>query len=211
MSFEYNKSSRRDNNTWAPVTSFRILAHVFPPLAWHYRFQWRNNLRTVAFIFLLTAFISIHAFAFNDWEVEQLQGNQEFVKLGYGDLREKGYRSLNFVTECLETDQMLQIIPIVAQYNSFDGVEVANALKQFRGKVSCYEFGRAGSPILHIDIPYWTHQREYYNGPKPGERITEAELTELVEEMKKVFMIQHLADEFGKDPIMERKIYFWWD
>ena len=27
-----NKPSKRDNNTWAPVTSFRIIAHVLLPL-----------------------------------------------------------------------------------------------------------------------------------------------------------------------------------
>jgi hypothetical protein len=29
---KYNKPSKRDNNTWAPVTSFRIIAHVLLPL-----------------------------------------------------------------------------------------------------------------------------------------------------------------------------------
>ena len=29
---KHNKPSKRDNNTWAPVTSFRILAHVLLPL-----------------------------------------------------------------------------------------------------------------------------------------------------------------------------------
>ena len=169
------------------------------------------KLKSIVIASMLIFLVTTNVFANKVWEKEQLEGSKQFVLLGYGDLREKNYRSLNFVTECLKTDQMSQIIPIVTQYNAFDGKKIAEALKQFRGKISCYEFGRAGSPILHIDIPYWTHQLEYYDGPKLGRRITEAELEKLIKELKRVFQVEHFADDFGRDSIMERKIYFWWD
>ncbi len=166
-------------------------------------------MKLVSIFFILL--FSINVFGAKDWEKEQIEGSIEFVKLGYGDLREKNYRSLNFVTECLETDKIIQIIPIVKNYNAFDGKKIANVLQKFRGKVSCYEFGRAGSPILHINIPYWTHQREYYHGPNPGEKISDSEVEQLINELKDVFIEQAYAEEFGVDAVMERKVYFWWD
>lgn len=163
------------------------------------------------YLTILVSLILNFSYAEVDWKKEQTIGSLEFVKLGYGDLKNKSYRSLNFVTECLETDQIIKIIPVVEQYNSFEGAKVAEAIKQFRGQVGCYEFGRAGSPVLHINIPYWTHQKEYYNGSKQGKRITDKEVEKLIEQLQMVFQGTLYADEFGKDSIMERKVYFWWD
>ncbi|MES1146756.1 MAG: hypothetical protein ABUL52_00010, partial [Solimonas sp.] len=51
------------------------------------------------------------------------------------------------------------------------GKKVAEALTEFRGQVSAIEFGREGSPVLYIDLPYWTHQREEVNPDGKGVRI----------------------------------------
>lgn len=168
-----------------------------------------KSIRLISMLFVLI--LSVSVTAEENWRMEQTQGSLEFVKLGYGDMNGKNYRSLNFVTECLETDQITQIIPVVKNYNAFDGAKVADAVGKFRGLVDCYEFGRAGSPILHINIPHWTHQREYYEGPIKGKKISDTEVEVLINEFKEVFVGRLGADEYGRDSIMERKVYFWWD
>jgi len=164
--------------------------------------------------YIFAFFIGVFSYsvnAENDWKKEQTLGNIDFVKIGYGDIFSKNYRSLKFVTECLETDQIVEIIPLITEYNAFEGAKIAEAVKRFRGLVECYEFGRAKSPILHIRIPYWTHQREYYEGPDRGVRISDEEVEKLINEFKKEFITKLHADEYGVDSIMERDVYFWWD
>jgi len=49
-------------------------------------------------------------------------------------------------------------------------------------------FGREGSPVLYVHLPYWTHQRE---GPLPrpqGSKITDQDSEQLVEELRRVFV-----------------------
>jgi hypothetical protein len=137
---------------------------------------------------------------------------EQFVRIGFGPqiLGQRGFQSTQFLTPPLNTTQAAQLVLVVPEYGRFKGPLVAQGIKRFSGRVSSVQFGREGSPVLYIDLPYWTHQRE---GPLPrekGTRISEEENAQLVEELRKVFVDGLAAEEFGPDPINKRKIRIWW-
>jgi hypothetical protein len=143
---------------------------------------------------------------------DQTRDALQFVALGYGDNR--GFRSLNFRTEKLNTDQTMAVVQLVQEYNQFDGAAVAAALEQFRGRVSGYEFGREGSPVLYIELPYWTSQAEAHAGREAeagGRRIEDAERDALIAEVRLVFVDRLKADEFDIEEIGDRRLRVWWD
>ena len=99
-------------------------------------------------------------------------------------------------------------IRLVKEYNEFNGERVAAAVEKLRDRISGVEFGREGSPVIYIDLPYWTHQREGADTSVQGTRITDAENDRLVEELRQVFVGELKADEFGVDG---RRVRVWWD
>lgn len=137
---------------------------------------------------------------------------EQFVRIGFGPqvLGQRGFQSTKFLTPPLSTAQAAELVRVVPEYGSFRGAAVAEGIKQFAGRVSSVEFGREGSPVLYVQLPYWTHQRE---GPIPrekGARIPDEESNQLVEELRKVFVAGLGAEEFGPDTIDKRKIRIWW-
>lgn len=137
---------------------------------------------------------------------------EQFVRIGFGPqvLGQRGFQSTKFLTPPLSTAQAAQLVRVVPEYGSFRGAAVAEGIKQFAGRVSSVEFGREGSPVLYVQLPYWTHQRE---GPIPrekGTRIPDEDSNRLVEELRKVFVTGLGAEEFGPDTIDKRKIRIWW-
>ena len=94
------------------------------------------------------------------------------------------------------------------EYNEFNGERVAAAVEKLRGRVSSVEFGREGSPVLYIELPYWTHQREETLPSGMGTRITDAQTEELVAEIRKAFVGELKADEFS---VNSRRVRIWWD
>ncbi len=134
-----------------------------------------------------------------------------FVKLGYGDLFDMSFRSLNFTTEELDTESTQSVVSLVKSYNSFDGNKIAQALSQFKGRISSYQFGREGSPVLYINLPYWTHQREGDNSNTRGTKIEDSEFRKLLGELRQVFVNDLYCDEFDVDSIRKRTVRVWWD
>lgn len=137
---------------------------------------------------------------------------EQFVRLGFGPqiLGQRGFQSTQFLTPPLSTTQAAQLVLVVPEYGNFRGALVAEGIKRFAGRVSSVQFGREGPPVLYIDLPYWTHQRE---GPLPrenGTRISDAENMRLVAELRKVFVEGLAAEEFGPDPVSKRKIRIGW-
>ena len=138
---------------------------------------------------------------------------EEFVKIGFGPqiLGQRGFQSTQFLTPPLSTRQASQLVQLVPEYGRyFKGVEVAKGIQRFAGRVSSVQFGREGSPVLYMDLPYWTHQREGLLTKVPGQRISDQENQQLVQELRKVFVDQLLAEEFSADPINKRTIRIWW-
>lgn len=137
---------------------------------------------------------------------------KQFVRLGFAPqvLGQRGFQSTKFLTPPLSTTQAAELVRVVPEYGSFRGDAVAEGIKRFAGRVSSVEFGREGSPVLYVQLPYWTHQRE---GPIPrekGTRITDEETNKLVQGLRRVFVDGIGAEEFGPDSIDKRKIRIWW-
>ena len=87
---------------------------------------------------------------------------EQFVRLGYGDLIDDDakFRSLDFLTERLTTDEIKLVISAFPSHDAFDTKTICSVLDQFRGRVAGWRFGRAGSPLLMVDFAHWTHQLE---------------------------------------------------
>lgn len=136
------------------------------------------------------------------------QAAEAFVRLGFGLNEGQRFQSTSFLTPFLRTPQAAPLIRLVKDYNEFNGERVAAAVEKFRGRVMGLEFGREGSPVLYIDLPYWTHQREGADTIGQGTRISDAENDSLVEELRQVFVDDLKADEFGVDG---RRVRVWWD
>lgn len=130
---------------------------------------------------------------------------ETFVRIGYG--LEKGFQSTDFLTPRLRTIQAVPLIKLVKQYNDFEGEKVAAAVQQLRGKVSGIEFGRDGSPVLFIELPYWTHQREETLTEGMGTKIDDREIDQFVAQLKQVFVTELKASEFS---VRGRRIRVWW-
>jgi hypothetical protein len=137
-----------------------------------------------------------------------LQVAESFVRIGFGLNKDQRFQSYEFLTPRLRAAQSASLIRLVKQYNDFDGERVAVAVEKLRGRVSGVEFGREGSPVLFIELPHWTHQREGADTLVQGTRITDAENDRLVEELRQVFVGDLKADEFGVDG---RRVRVWWD
>lgn len=171
-------------------------------------------LRQAILTSLIIGFVAVSAtssVSANTKTSAQARDAKSFVMLGYGDFFNRSFRSLNFTTEELNTEDTQVVVRLVKSYNAFSGEDVAKALHQFKGRISSYEFGREGSPVLYVNIPYWTHQRENANSRSTGTRIDDAEFIRLKDELQKVFVDQLHADEFNVDQIRSRTIRIWWD
>ena len=131
---------------------------------------------------------------------------EEFVSIGYGLDKERRFHSTEFLTPRLRTAQAAQLVRLVKQYNNFDGERVASAVASLRGRVAGVEFGREGSPVLYLELPYWTNQREEAKGP--GEKIAATENDHFVAELRTLFLDELKADEFSA---RGRRVRIWWD
>jgi hypothetical protein len=133
---------------------------------------------------------------------------ETFIRIAYGLDKTVGFQSTLFLTPRLRTTQAERLIRMVGDYNNFNGPKVADAVLNLRGQVSGIEFGREGSPVIYIELPYWTHQREETSLPGQGTRIPESEINKMASEIRELFVTQLGADEFSID---RRRVRIWWD
>jgi hypothetical protein len=149
---------------------------------------------------------------------------QEFVRLGFGDMADDlnigdrlddsaVFHSQNFVTQELTTTELQAVLPLVKQFNNFSGDKVAAAIERFRGRVIAWRFGRAGSPLLIADLPYWTHQIEDTppRAEPGGSRIDADSHQSLIAEMRQVFLQELDADLFEPEDDSDHTFRAWWD
>ena len=137
-----------------------------------------------------------------------IQVAETFVRLGYALDKNQRFQSTEFLTPRLRTKQARHLIQLVKSYNEFEGEKVAKALAAFEGRVSGVEFGREGSPVIYVELPYWTHQREEAKPTGTGIRISDEENEKLIEELRKAFVGNLKADEFS---VNRRRVRIWWD
>ena len=133
---------------------------------------------------------------------------ETFVKIGYGLNKGQRFQSYEFLTPRLRTSQAVPLIKLVKQYNEFNGELVATAVASLKGRVSGVEFGREGSPVLYLELPHWTNQREEASPTEKGTKIPDEQNDLLVAEVKRVFVDQLKADEFS---VRNRRVRIWWD
>ncbi|MGC4077846.1 MAG: hypothetical protein QM702_12635 [Rubrivivax sp.] len=133
---------------------------------------------------------------------------ETFVRIGYGLPPGQRFQSYEFLTPRLRTRQAAPLVRLVKRYNEFDGERVAEAIEKLRGRVSGVEFGREGSPVIYLDLPYWTHQREESPPDAAQSRIADAEHQRFVGELRRVFVEELGADEFTEQ---RRRVRIWWD
>lgn len=147
----------------------------------------------------------------------------ELVRLAYGDSHDLHVRALEFKTECLSTSLMQAALRLVPEYNAFDGAKIADGIEKLRGDIMCWQFGREGSPVIYMQIPYWLSQSEKAcpdlhdkEGAQPCEkatddrRLTPAETADLTKRATALFQSLH-ADEVAFDPIAKNTMRIWWD
>lgn len=138
---------------------------------------------------------------------------QEFVRLGFGGHIDPDapFRSHEFLTEELTTTEVKAVLPLLKHFNEFSGEKVASALERFRGKVSGWKFGAAGSPLLVVVLAPWTHQIEEADPRKTGVRFSIDEREALLGEMRHVFLKELGADKFERHGESEYEYGAWWD
>jgi hypothetical protein len=134
----------------------------------------------------------------------------EFVRNGYGGEFGRKFESYDFRTPGLRTVQAQQLIRLLKQYRSFRGEQVASALGSFQGRVTSVAFGRELSPVLYIELPHWTHQRELSPPGAERRRIGDEENERLVRELKSKLVGELGATEFGFVGGDSRHVRVWW-
>jgi hypothetical protein len=83
----------------------------------------------------------------------------DFVKYGYGDSHGLKTRSLDFRTETFANyETFAAALAMVPGYNNFDGPAVAKRFKSLWPELMSVKFGREGSPVLYVQVPYWSNQ-----------------------------------------------------
>lgn len=133
---------------------------------------------------------------------------EKFVRIGYSLNKDQRFASFEFLLPDMRTDQAAPLIRLVNKYNEFDGERVAAAVDALRGRVSSVEFGREGSPVLYLRLPFWTHQIEGAMATGPGTKISDAAIEKQVVDLRKIFVDELKADEFS---VERRRVRVWWD
>lgn len=139
---------------------------------------------------------------------------REFVRIGFGDAvdDQAPFYSHEFLTQELTTTEAQAVIPVVTQYNRFSGEKVADAIGRFKGRVSGWKFGAAGSPLLLVVLAPWTHQVEDIQpGGPSGTRFTPQQRTALLDELRSMFLNELDADKFERHGDSEYVYGAWWD
>jgi hypothetical protein len=131
-----------------------------------------------------------------------------FIRLGFGLDESVNFESTELLTPVMRTVQAQQLIQMVSSYNNFEGKRVADALAEFRGQISGVQFGREGSPVIYIELPYWTHQQEETRIQGQGQRIPAYRTDKLVERLRRVMVEKLAADEFN---VEHNRVRVWWD
>ncbi len=137
-----------------------------------------------------------------------MEAARTFIRIGFGLDESVNFQATQMLTPHLRTVQAQELIRMVESYNNFSGKKVADALGKFRGVVSGVVFGREGSPVIYIHLPYWTHQREEAATQGRGQRIPEAETRKVIKKLEEMFIRELAADEFEVD---ENQVRVWWD
>ncbi|MCH8180420.1 MAG: hypothetical protein IIA02_11640 [Proteobacteria bacterium] len=124
---------------------------------------------------------------------------QQFVRLGFGDHLDADapFYSGDFLTQELTTTEAQAAMSVLPRINTFAGVQVAGGLDRFRGEVRGWKFGRAGTPVLHVLLPFWTHQVEERHAASPvGSPVQDTDHRALLERLRHTLVDELDAFDF---------------
>jgi len=141
------------------------------------------------------------------------ESSKEELKLLYYLATHGKAELLHFRTTLVDTDTAKELVDIEGQVNNFYPERVKAVMDKLRGKVSGYELGRDGTPLIYVHLPYWTDQREY-NREKIKREISPAERERLVKFVIKLFKEEALADSAYQLTYRDSKLNIvrvWWD
>lgn len=138
----------------------------------------------------------------------KLKGSKkaEFIDLGYNsDV------SLEFKVSSNNLSELKALVNIVESHNDFESNRVNEAIEKIFPLVSGFEFGREYSPVLYINIPYWTSQQNQNINRKnhKARQLTDIEKTEIINKVLTAFT-EAKADENFYDKDLN-KVRAWWD
>lgn len=79
--------------------------------------------------------------------------NEAVVRLGYADMfGQPDLQILDFIIKLTKPEEIRRIVSLIDFYNNFEGENLSEVLAALveQGRVMYVEFGRAGSPVLHV-------------------------------------------------------------
>ncbi len=134
------------------------------------------------------------------------------VKLIFGEDHCMPVRLLDTQAEAYgsRVPELIEAVRLVRAYNNFRGDEVADALKGLheRGCISSVKFGREGSPVVYVGVPYWTNQASNYDNKDVRRQYDDKERKAMYSAIKDGLQPTD-PDEYDIDQFGE--VRAWWD
>jgi hypothetical protein len=126
----------------------------------------------------------------------------------FGDDHNLKIRNLDAKVD-INPQEAPQLIKLVKNYNEFNGEKVAKAVQKVKNDLMNVKFGREGSCVLYLELPYWTNQK---SGFKSGEnrRLSDAEIAAIKNKIKATFA-KTKYNEYDYEGLTDNTLRIWWD
>ena len=90
---------------------------------------------------------------------DNIERMKQFIRLGFNDC------SIDFKIREVNGKNIVELVKVVKDYNKFNGKAVAEAIEKIikvwdPHKELFFSFGREGSCVLYIDLPYWENDKK---------------------------------------------------
>jgi hypothetical protein len=140
----------------------------------------------------------------------------EFARLGWE-------ASLHWTAPMTNWDTFVAVMRAAGRYNAFDGDAVADSFFDLFHDAMTVEFGREGSPVMYISVPFFAHQRHGSDSACLSERLSDEErqqFTALVIEWAQNQRADEISvqqfpaqdgDIWGEPGPSPYRIRLWWD
>ena len=125
----------------------------------------------------------------------------DFIKRGYSG------HMLDFRSNSMDPTSAKAMVRAIGYYNDFDHEAVNSAIDAVSSFVSGIAVGREGSPVIYVDIPYWTAQRATTKS-KERRKYTPSERKAMIQTVIREFTHAQ-ADEADVRP--GGMVRLWWD
>lgn len=138
----------------------------------------------------------------------------EFTRLGWST-------SLDWTVPIQNWETFTAVMHTAGEYNDFDGQAIADTFEPLFYDTMRVEFGREGSPVMYISIPFFPHQR-YASTTGRGDRYTDVDRQEfaarVIDWAREVRADEISVRQFpGHDEVWNKpgpkpyRIRLWWD